>query len=128
MPPATRPAGTAAAAAAVPLGIADLRLNMLRNNLDLAVTALDPQIAREQVSEEEARFDAVIFGGVDYKRQDQPRIDGPFVDFNTPGGQTVKLSEVEQVKEALSADVGIEVPLPTGAKVKLRQTFDDEEK
>lgn len=130
---ATRPttASVPAAAtqpAAVPLGIADLRLNMLRNNLDLAVTALDPQIAREQVSEEEARFDAVIFGGVGYKRQDQPRIDGPYVDFDGPGTDVVKLSEVEQVKEALSADVGIEVPLPTGAKVKLLQTFDDEEK
>jgi hypothetical protein len=125
--PATRPAAPPGPPA-VPLGIADLRLGMLRNNLDLGVIALDPRIAAEQVSEEEARFDAVIFGGVGYKREDRPRIDGPYVDFNTPGGDVVKLSEVEQVKEALEADVGIEVPLPTGGRVRLRQTFDDEEK
>jgi outer membrane protein TolC len=135
-PPATRPSASSTqpavpplvpAGPAVPLKVSDLRMNMLRTNLDLAVVAIDPQIARTQITEEEARFDALITGGVRYKRESLPRLDGPVVELG-PGGDVVKETEIAQTKEALNADLGIEVPLPTGAKIKVQSIFDEDVK
>lgn len=120
------------APASITLSVEDLRLKTLRNNLDLNVVFLDPTLAKTFVSEEKAKFDATIFGGADYKRQDLPRLDSDLVDLDGSSdaldGEVVKLTGIEQTKDKLTFDVGIEVPLPTGGKVKLRSVFDEENK
>ncbi|GJM24542.1 MAG: hypothetical protein DHS20C16_09570 [Phycisphaerae bacterium] len=114
------------------LTVATLRAETLRNNLDLNVVLVDPELAQTIVSEEEAKFDATIFGGVEYKRENTPRLDGDLVEFTSDTDELdkklVKQTQVEQTKEKLSFDVGVEVPLPTGGKVKLRNAFDEQNK
>jgi len=114
------------------LSVAELRLQTLQNNLDLNVVFLDPVIARTVVSEEEAKFDATLFGGARYKRQDLPRLDRDLVDFssdtNELDGAEAKLTQIEQSKEAVEFDFGIDLPLPTGGRIKLRNSFDENNK
>lgn len=54
------------------LALDDVRRNVLENNLDLQVQMIQPAIARAQISEEAARFDATIGIGASYKKLDQP--------------------------------------------------------
>ncbi len=61
------------------LTIGDLRTQTLRNNLDLNIYVLEPQIARTKVSEEKAKFDATISVGAAYEKADLPELDGPTV-------------------------------------------------
>jgi len=114
------------------LTVDDLRVMTLQNNLDLDVVRLDPELAAAVVSEEAARFDALIFGGVTYARQNPPALDGDVVRFTADAKeldkQTVKLTRIEQTTEKLGMDVGIEVPLPTGGKVTVRNVFNDRAK
>lgn len=107
----------------VPLSIEDLRLTVLRNNLDLQVSLLDPEIARARVSAEEGAFDALIGGRFAYRRLDTPRINGPLIDFtsanSTLDGQIAKLTEIEQRRELIDMDIGLEIPLPTGGTISV---------
>ncbi len=134
--PAARPMATSPAqdtgggqAPELSLSVADLRRYTLQNNLDLDVIALNPEIARTLVSEERAKFDAVFSGGFGYKKQNPPRLDGSLVELDSStkelDGKVVKLTELEQTKESLGFDFGVDVPLPTGGKVRLRNQFDE---
>ncbi len=114
------------------LSVATLRADTLRNNLDLDVVLVGPELAGTVVSEEEAKFDATIFGGVQYKKENTPPLDSDFVEFTSDTDELdkkrVKLTQIEQTKEQLNFDAGIEVPLPTGGKIKLRNAFDEQNK
>ena len=116
----------------IELSVAQLRLETLQNNLDLDVIFIDPSLAETYVSEEQAKFDATIMGGVRYERKNPPRLDSDLVEFTSDTKEldkkTVKLTEVEQTKENVAFDLGIEAPLPTGGKVKLRNIFDERNK
>lgn len=116
----------------VALTIDALRADALRHNLDLEVVRVDPRIAAERVSEEEAKFDAIIGAGVSYERIDQPRLDSDLVEFTAAdpdlNKQVVKLTEVEQEKEKLKFDPGLRVPLPTGGTVGVRNIFEESNK
>ncbi|MCB9850226.1 MAG: TolC family protein [Phycisphaerales bacterium] len=118
--------------AALPLSIADVRMTTLRNNLDLDVFFLEPKLAATVVSEEVAKFDATLFGSVAYQRKDLPSLDSDLVQFTSESKEldkaVAKLTQIEQTKEALSLDVGVNVPLPTGGVVRLRNTFDESNK
>lgn len=107
----------------VPLSIEDLRLMVLHNNLDLQVSLLDPEIARARVSAEEGAFDTLIGGRFAYRRYNTPPIDGPLVDFTSANpalsGQIVKLTEIEQRRELIDMDIGLEIPLPTGGTISV---------
>lgn len=107
----------------VPLSIEDLRLMVLHNNLDLQVSLLDPEIARAQVSAEEGAFDALIGGRFAYRHRSTPPIDGPLVDFTSANPvlnrQIVKLTEIEQRRELIDMDFGLEIPLPTGGTISV---------
>jgi len=63
----------------LPLSIGRVRTETLRNNLDLRVFVLEPQIARTRISEEKAKFDATISVGAIYMKADLPALDGPTV-------------------------------------------------
>lgn len=54
------------------LKLDDVRRSVLENNLDLQVQVVQPEIARAQISEEAARFDATIGIGAYYKKKDLP--------------------------------------------------------
>lgn len=81
--------------------IEEVRATALRYNLGLQVERLDPLIAAEILTEEEARFEAVFFGNTRYADTD-PRINREVPSLGSPG--------VEQ----WASEVGIEVPLRTG--------------
>ena len=88
------------------LSLEQCRALVLENNLDLEVQLINPSIAAERVSEEEARFEAEFFSNASFNKTDRPvaytlDISGSQVDyFNT--------------------DLGVRMPLRTGGTV----TFD----
>jgi len=86
------------------LTLEQCRALALENNLDLKVQLINPAIAAERISEEEARFEAAIFSNLTYARTDTPvstKLAGSQVDYGT-------------------ADLGVQVPLRTGGTL----TFD----
>ncbi len=110
-----------AAEASRKLGIADCRLAALRNNLDLQVALVDPRIAQTFVSEEEAKFDQLIFAKAKFSRKLLPANDSDLVQFKTIGvndltDQIVKLQEPPQQKDILEAELGVSIPLRTGGR------------
>jgi outer membrane protein TolC len=78
----------------------------MENNLDLKVQLINPAIAAERVSEEEARFEAAFFSNMSYVKTDTPVASW----FDLVGSQV----------DASSMDFGVRVPLRTGGTV----TFD----
>ncbi|MFZ4575145.1 MAG: TolC family protein [Phycisphaerales bacterium] len=54
------------------LKIEDARKSVLENNLDLKVAIVDPAIARERVSEEEARFESTLTVRTGWQESDSP--------------------------------------------------------
>lgn len=114
----------------VALSVAEMRLLVLRNNLNLEVALLDPEIARARVSAEEGRFDALIGGRFVYQSKETPPLDGPLVDFKSDDpaldGQRAKLTEIAQRKELIDMGLGVTVPLPTGGKVSLEGLLDQQ--
>ncbi len=114
------------------LTIAKIRALTLENNLDLKIAEIDPKIAATQVSEEEAKFDDLIFGKAKYGRKDTPSQNSDVVSFTpTEGGSTLlknqvnKLTAIPQLTQVLDMEAGIVIPLRTGAKVTLSSPFDE---
>src|SRR5207253_8182564 len=95
--PATRPAPQVA------VNIEEARAFALRNNLDLSVSLLDPTIARQNVSEAEARFESLFTTRVGYSVSDV---------------QTSS-SIVGSQNKSLSIQPGIQVPLRTGGTISI---------
>lgn len=115
------------------LALADARARALQHNLDLVVARIDPAIATTAVSEEEAKFDDLIFARAKFSRKETPPYDGEvtkFTDVN-PGsplnGETVKLTEIAQTAEYLDLEAGVSIPLRTGTKVTLSVPFDQKQ-
>src|SRR5690242_14447846 len=74
VPPTTLPStrATTQPLEKVDLTLADVRELALRNNLDLQVERISPALARESISAEEARYEALFTTGVDYASNDSP--------------------------------------------------------
>lgn len=98
---------TAREAGRVELSIEQSRADALANNLDLAVQLLEPTIARESITQEEARFEAVFFGNARQSRFDQP------TDTSLSGSNV----------ESLSGDAGFRIPLRTGGAITIDLPF-----
>lgn len=98
---------TAEKAGRVELSIEQSRADALANNLDLAVQLLEPTIARESITQEEARFEAVFFGNARQSRFDQP------TDTSLSGSNV----------ESLSGDAGFRIPLRTGGAITIDLPF-----
>ncbi len=86
----------------VELSIEQCRAMTLTNNLDLKVQLIEPTIAAQQVGEEEARFESSFFTNLDYRDIQQP---------------TVLIEQAEQYKSG-TVDLGVDIPLKTGATVR----------
>jgi len=85
------------------LTLEQCRALTLENNLDLKVQLINPSIADERVSQQEAQFEAAIFSNLIYSKTDTPvasilEIDGSGTDYSY-------------------ADLGVRVPLRTGGTV-----------
>ena len=85
------------------LSLEESRALALRHNLDLQVQLISPTIARQSMSEAEARFEALLFSGLDLAKGDTP------IDTGLSGSQT----------DSRSADVGLRIPLRTGGMITL---------
>ena len=87
------------------LSIEQVRQAALENNLDLKVELVQPAIADEVVSEEEARFEATFFGSSQLDKADSPDAAG------FPGTATQTTST--------NHEIGIRIPLRTGGFVTI---------
>ena len=86
------------------LSLEQCRALTLANNLDLKVQLINPAIAAERVSEQEAQFEAAFTSYVNYVKTDTPT--ASFLD-EISGSQT----------DYLGAGLGVEVPLRTGGRI-----------
>ncbi len=87
------------------LSIEQCRAMTLTNNLDLKVQLIEPAIAAQQVSEEEAKFESSFFSNLSYSDVRQP--------------SSVLVNQASSYKSS-NVDLGVEIPLRTGGTV----TFD----
>ncbi len=77
------------------------RVWALEHNLDLRVALVDPALAETAVQQEEARFEALFFGSLNYSDNQSPTAS------NLEGGET----------NAINANLGVRIPTRTGGSV-----------
>ncbi|MDO9140612.1 MAG: TolC family protein [Methylobacter sp.] len=114
------------------LSISQVRALALENNLELKIAQINPKIAAADVSEEQAKFDDLIFARAKYGSKNTPAQNLDVVTF-TPAessssllkGETDKLTAVPQRTDILDMEAGIVIPLRTGAKMTLSVPFDE---
>ena len=111
------------------LSIAQARTLALENNLDLKIAQIDPKIAATVISQEEAKFDDLIFARVKYASKNTPAQNLDVVTL-TPAnpeskGEVDKLTAIPQLTEILEMDAGVVIPLRTGAKITVSAPFDE---
>lgn len=111
--------------------ISDIRKMALANNLGLKVYQLDPQIAQAEVREERAKFDNIVFANLQYGRKDKlsnslgaAKFTSDDVNLND---KKVKLSALESQAEWLDGELGLMIPMRSGAKVKISTPFENSE-
>jgi outer membrane protein TolC len=86
------------------LTLEECRALTLANNLDLKVQLINPSLAAEKVSQQEAQFEAAFYSNITYSKTDTPiaslldEISGSQVDYT-------------------STNLGVEVPLRTGGTI-----------
>ena len=88
------------------LTLEQCRALTLENNLDLKVQLINPAIAAERISEQEAAFEAAFFSNMTYAKTD------------TPVATTLDIAGSQ--RDSSFADLGVRVPLRTGGTI----TFD----
>jgi outer membrane protein len=103
--------------------LADLRIKALKNNLNIAVAKIDPQIAGSDLRREEAKFDQLFYIYAKYKETDYPQQSSDFVEFKSTNPildkQEIKLDQLDQEISGFDVETGIKVPLRTGGTVTL---------
>ena len=103
--PTTQPAGLADRVEelrVLPLTLGDARRLALENNLDLRVTALEPEIAAAEYAAERALYDTVFVVDASYSVTDAPTV----LEFNASQSEDLRITP------------GIVQPLPTGGEVR----------
>lgn len=84
------------------ISLEECRALTLENNLDLRIQLINPSIAQEGVNQEEAKFEAIFFGKVEYNNTDMPQsslLDGTGINQHI-------------------ADIGVDIPLRTGGALR----------
>lgn len=111
------------------LTIADVREKALQNNLTIKVAQIAPLISATQVSEEQAKFDNIVFAYAKYGEIDAPKMSGDTVEFksnnSTLNGERVKLGLTDQAKRSVELEAGIKVPLRTGGTITLSSPLEN---
>ena len=88
--------------AEIQLTIEYCRAQVMANNLDLNVQLLSPTIARQSITEEQARFEAMFFANAGLNKSDRP------TSTTLDGSQT----------EGINTDFGVNLPLRTGGNLR----------
>ncbi|MBA4027981.1 MAG: transporter [Planctomyces sp.] len=136
-PEATLPDGQAPASPTPPapeiaLSLAEVRAQVLRNNLDLAVVRLGPQLAQESLNAERAKFDATFVADASFSDADLPTGNSTLFSIASPdpalAGLAGVFTEPEQERQQTLAGLGVEAPLPTGGRIGVRQGFEIDDK
>ncbi|MAY73579.1 MAG: transporter [Phycisphaerae bacterium] len=114
------------------LSLADLRHRVLSENLDVAVANVAPDIAREFLDAERAKFDAAFVVGAAFTDADQPKGSTTLYDVSSDAaaldGVSGAFTEPALNREKLEAEVGLDAPLPTGGSVGVRQSLKSDDK
>jgi outer membrane protein len=100
-------------AAELSLSLEECRALTLKNNLDLKVELINPTIAAERVSQEEAQFEATFSATTNYSEMNSP-VD-PLLSYQ--GSST----------EYLSTNLGVSIPLRTGGTIEFNLTDNEQE-
>lgn len=90
------------------ISLEECRVLTLENNLDLKVQLINPSIAAERVSQEEARFEAVFSARAIYSKTNTPVASFLEIDGNKA--------------ETTYIDYGVNIPLRTGGNIKFNVT------
>ena len=101
------------APASLEISLEQCRAWALENNLDLKAQLIDPVIVAEHVTQEEARFEAVFSGLVNYSKT------------NSPVASTLDITGNKL--ENTYTDLGVNIPLRTGGEIKV-DLIDNESK
>lgn len=113
------------------ISISDIRKMALANNLGLKVFQFDPEIAKTQVREERAKFDNIVFANLQYGRKDKLSNSLGAAKFTSDdinlNDKKVKLSALESQSEWLDGELGLMIPMRSGAKVKISSPFANSE-
>lgn len=109
------------------ISIEAVRAQALENNLSLKVISQAPEIAGSFVREERAKFDSVIYANASVTNLDEDFISGDTVKFSS-FDPVLKDARVKLTKEAtetryVQGELGVAIPLQTGAKVKVGTAF-----
>lgn len=103
--------------------LTDLRVKALKNNLNIQVAKVNPDIASSELKIEEAKFDQIFYIYAQYRESDSPKLSSDYVGFKstnpTLDKQTVKLDQLAQESKGFDVETGIKVPLRTGGTVTL---------
>ena len=88
------------------LTLEECRALALENNLDLKIQLINPAIAAERISQEEARFESTFNSGISYSNSNSP-----------------SANYVQQItgskSESSTANLGVQMPLKTGGTLSL---------
>ncbi len=95
----------------VRMGLREAVLRAVSNNLDVRVASFGPAIDEQRITEAEAAFDFVAFGGVDWLSEDSPAQRPNF------GGAEANQSET------VTADAGLRRLLTTGGTAQVSTTY-----
>ncbi len=107
--PLSRPASRFEGMESVNLTLAEVRAWTLENNLDIKVALIEPTIANERLSEEDAAFESLFFANYRHIETDQPT------------ATSLVGSQIEQD----SVDLGVRIPLRTGGSAQVRLPFSE---
>jgi outer membrane protein len=90
------------------ISLEECRALALENNLDLKVQLISPTMAAENVTQEEARFDATFSAGTTYTK------------INAPVATTLEIAGAK--RDTTTSDFGFEIPLRTGGTINIDGT------
>lgn len=96
---------TEPAPAELEISLEQCRAWALENNLDLKAKLIDPVIAAEGVSQEQAKFEAVFSGSINYSKTISP--------------VALTLDVTGNIYERLYTDLGVNIPLRSGGEIKI---------
>jgi outer membrane protein len=118
--------------AGTPITVDELRVSVIGRNLDLRVAEIAPRLADETLNAERAKFDAVFVADVSYADLDLPTGNSTLLGLSSNDPLLDKasaiLTEAEQDREVFKGGAGVVAPLPTGARVGVKQTVEIDDK
>ena len=92
----------------IELDLAAVRTAALANNLDLKVEFVNPSIAEESISEQEAEFEPLLYGSARW---------------DTADNQSTVVGSAALQSRSISYDAGVRIPLRTGGTVTVSLPF-----